>query len=469
MSAQLSAAGVLALVAALSAALFWARRKGLGFTSVTLAALALGAGVGLAFPHHADWLEPIGKIYVGLLGALVGPLIVVSLLASVTSLGSAAKLRGIGLRSVGWLTLTTLIAGLLALGLGLAFGVGRGARLTTQGLDPAEVEGRLTPVGDVIAGFFPTNLVADFGQNKVVPIIVATSAVAVAYVLVAARRPDAVRPFKDLVGALREIVYKVVKFVIALTPYAVLALVASATAGGIGRGAIAWSLVVLLAVSVLALAIDTWVVNGVLLRAFAKVRVGAFFRRIAPAQLVGFTTQSSVGTLPATTEALTARIGVSQEVAGFTAPLGATIGMPGCSGIWPVIVAVYGANGLGLSYGPGDWALLVAVGLLVSLGTAGVPGTATITSASTLAAVGLPLEIVLLVVPISAIVDTARTATNVTAAAVASTIVARQTGALDGRISLRRDAFLADAAPSAPAPISGSAPTRQHDAAPVTS
>jgi Na+/H+-dicarboxylate symporter len=457
MSAQLSAAGVLALVAALSAGVFWARRKGAGFTTVTLAALVLGMGVGVAFPHHAEWLKPIGVIYVGLLGALVGPLIVVSLLASVTSLGSAAKLRGIGLRSVGWLTLTTLIAGLLALGLGLAFGVGRGARLTTQGLDPAEVEGRLAPVGEVIAGFFPANLVADFGENKVVPIIVATAAVAVAYVLVAAKRPDAVRPFKDLVLALREIVYEVVGFVIKLTPYAVLALVASATAAGIGRGAIARSLVVLLAVSVLALAIDTWAVNGVLLWAFANVRVGTFFRRIAPVQLVGFTTQSYVGTLPATTAALTGRIGVSQEVAGFTAPLGATIGMPGCSGIWPVIVAVYGVNGLGLAYGPGDWARLVAVGLLVSLGTARVPGRATITSASTLAAVGLPLEIVPLVVPISAIVDTARTAANVTAAAVASTIVARQEGALDGQVSSRRHRSLPDAVPAPPASRDASA------------
>jgi Na+/H+-dicarboxylate symporter len=296
------------------------------------------------------------------------------------------------------------------------------------------VQGQLTSIADVITGFFPSNLVADFSDNRILPIIVATAAVAIAYVLVADKNPALTRPFKSLIDAVKLIVFKAVEWVIALTPYAVLALVVSATAGGVNRGGLAWALLGLLLVAVVALALDTWAINYVLLRAFARVRPGIFFRKIAPAQLVAFSTQSSVGTLPVTTQVLTRGIGVSEEVAGFTAPLGTTIGMPGCAGIWPILVAIFAIHGLGLTYGVGDYALLVATGLLVSLGTAGVPGTATITSASVLAALGLPLEVVLLVVPISAIADTARTASNVTAAAVAATIVAREEGALDDAV-----------------------------------
>jgi L-cystine uptake protein TcyP (sodium:dicarboxylate symporter family) len=159
-----------------------------------------------------------------------------------------------------------------------------------------------------------------------------------------------------------------------------------------------------------------------------------FFKKILPAQLVGFSTQSSAGTLPLTTSILTERVGVGASVANFTASLGTTIGMPGCSGIWPVLVAVWGINGLGLNFGPSDYVRLALISLVVSLGTAGVPGTATIVTAGVLTAVGLPLEILVLVIPISAIADTGRTATNITAAMVSSAIVARQEGVLDDAV-----------------------------------
>jgi hypothetical protein len=99
-----------------------------------------------------------------------------------------------------------------------------------------------------------------------------------------------------------------------------------------------------------------------------------------------------------------------------------------------VLVAVWGINGLGLQFGPSDYLRLAIISLVVSLGTAGVPGTATIVTAGVLTAVGLPLEILVLVIPISAIADTGRTATNITAAMVSSTIVARQEGVLDDAV-----------------------------------
>jgi Na+/H+-dicarboxylate symporter len=86
--------------------------------------------------------------------------------------------------------------------------------------------------------------------------------------------------------------------------------------------------------------------------------------------------------------------------------------------------------------------LLVVLGTVVSVGTAGVPGTATVAAATVLAAAGLPLEFIAVTLPISAIADMARTVTNVTAAAVSATIVARQTGLLDDEIFSGRAEFL---------------------------
>ena len=116
----------LAVVALLILGLHLVRRR-IGFTARTLLAIPLGVAVGVAFQGHVEYVEPIGSIYVNGLMALVGPLIIVSILSSVTGFGTAGTLRRVGLRSVGWLVLTTGIAIVLTLGVALSLGVGRGA------------------------------------------------------------------------------------------------------------------------------------------------------------------------------------------------------------------------------------------------------------------------------------------------------------------------------------------------------
>lgn len=424
-------AAALAVVALLFGALYILRRKKLDFSITVLLALAAGVGVGVVFSGYTSWIAPIGKIYVSVLGAIVPPLILVSILSSVTSLGSTAQLKTIGLRSVQWLMTTTVLAIVLAMGLGMTFGLGRNSYLSVQGTNASSFKSVIVPFSQVIVGFFPRNPVSDIADEKIIPMILFAVLIAVSYVLVAHDKHDHVAPFKHFVEASKLVIFKAVGFVIELTPYAVLALVATSTSNGLARTGILWSLLVFLLVAFLALVIDAWVVNAVLLKTVAKISPIVFFRKILPAQLVAFSTQSSSGTLPVTIPILTDKIGVSPKIANFTAPLGTTIGMPGCSGIWPILVGIYGVNGLGLHYRPTDWLLLGVVGLFLSMGAAGVPGTSTVVTASVLTAVGLPLEILVLVIPISAIADTGRTACNVTAAAVASVIVARKEGALN--------------------------------------
>src|SRR4051794_17845297 len=182
------------------------------------------------------------------------------------------------------------------------------------------------------------------------------------------------------------------------------------------------SLVGLLVLVWAACMVHAYLFNGAILSAFAKVPVVPFFRKIFPAQLTAFSTQSSIGTLPVTTAQLTRKVGVHSEIAHFTAPLGTTIGMPGCAGIWPMMIAVWGINAYGLSYSLGQYAVLAFFGVTVSIGVAGVPGAATVAAATVMAAAKLPLEFVAATIPIGVIADMARTATNVTAAAVSATV-----------------------------------------------
>lgn len=420
--------------------------KRLNFSVVTLVALALGVAVGVVFEGQVDYVEPIGKVYLNLLLAVVAPLIIVSILSSITSLGTTAQLKTIGARSIFWLMALNAIAVVLTLGLALQVGLGEDAEITLGETNTSALENIKKPFTEVFVDFFPTNIVTDIAETNVIPIILFSVAVAVACSLIADRRPEAVAPFKNLVEAGREILFRAVGFVIALTPYAVLSLTAVATSRAAGQWSTMTSLLTLLGLAYLACFLHAYVVNGVLLRVFADVSPTRFFRKMVPAQLTAFTTQSSAGTLPVTTRLLRERIGVPSDIAGFTAPLGTTIGMPGCAGVWPVLIAVYGVNALDLGWGVQDYAVLVLLGVIVSVGTAGVPGTATITATTVLTAAGLPLELVAVTLPVSMVADMARTMDNVTSAAVAATIVARQEGRLDDAV------FDADDADEKPRP-----------------
>ncbi|CAM3484528.1 dicarboxylate/amino acid:cation symporter [Nocardioides dubius] len=428
------ATGALLVVLGLFAGIYVLSRLRLNFSALTMLALAAGVGVGVVFEGHLGSVEPIGRIYINLLLAIVAPLVIVSILSSITSLSSTAQLRTIGLRSVFWLLLLNALAVLLTLGLALELGLGKGADLTVGEVNTSALEAMKKPFSEVFIDFFPTNIVTDIAENNIIPIIIFSLMLAIGYALVAERIPEQVAPFKRFIDALREVIYKAVGFVIALTPYAVLSL----TAVAVGRAAGQWSqMVSLLGVLVLAWVacfVHAYLIGGVLLRTVADVDPVRFYRRMLPAQLAAFTTQSSAGTLPVTTRLLRDRIGVPADIAGFTAPLGTTIGMPGCAGVWPILIAVYGVNGLGLDWGVQDYAVLVLLGILVSVGTAGVPGTATITATTVLTAAGLPLELVAITLPVSMVADMARTLNNVTSAAIAATIVARKEGRLDDAV-----------------------------------
>ena len=150
--------------------------------------------------------------------------------------------------------------------------------------------------------------------------------------------------------------------------------------------------------------------------------------------MVAFTSQSSVGTIPVTIKQLVSDLGVNEDIASFIAALGANLGMPACAGIWPMLLAVLAINIFDIPYSLGQYVFLIVLTLIVSIGTVGVPGTSTVTTIAIFTAVGLPVEIIVLLVPISSIVDMMRTATNVTGAATAAILVAKSEQLLDCEI-----------------------------------
>jgi Na+/H+-dicarboxylate symporter len=143
-------------------------------------------------------------------------------------------------------------------------------------------------------------------------------------------------------------------------------------------------------------------------------------------QLVAFSTASSFGTLPVTYKVVTEDLKVSKEYASFVLPLGSTINMDGCGGIYPAIAAIFIANLYGIPLDWLDYLLIAGTATVASLGTAGVPGTALVMLTVTLSVVGLPLEGIAFIAAVDRIVDMMRTTTNVTGDTAVALVVASQ-------------------------------------------
>ena len=373
----------------------------LNFSLLTVLALGLGIALSLVFDGQVDSLNLLGNIYINLITALVAPLIFVSIISSITYVGSLKKLRSIGLRSVGWLLLTNLIAIVMTLGVAIPLHIGSGVKLVDDESTAGFLTSQTAPLDQVILNFFPKNIVGDLSGNRVVPIIITATVLAIAIVSVGRQKDVSI--VKRFFEQTKDVIYKAVGYVVELTPYAVVVLGATSTAATTSKADALLALLSILVLGFVLNIIQAFVVNGLLLKFVAHVSPLTFFKAVLPAQTTAFATQSSVATLPLSIRQL-GTVGVGADVANFTTPIGTTIGMPGCAGVWPMLSAVFTINALGLGYSPVSYVALAVIGLLSSIGTAGVPGTAIVTATTVFTAVGLPVQLLVPLVPVSNIV-----------------------------------------------------------------
>ncbi|MDY3006356.1 dicarboxylate/amino acid:cation symporter [Anaerococcus porci] len=406
------------------------KKKGISFGIRVISGAILGIILGFLFKDSTEYIGVFGRIYANLLFALVIPILLASVIKIVISTENLANLRSMGLKTIGVLSLHNVLGSLIGVVLAVLFKIGKNANI------PIETSNEVKEVpgfADAFVNFFPKNIVADASKGSVIPIIVFAVLIGLSVLQLIERGKDKeVKPFVDFIESFSEIIFRLIGFVTDFTPYAVLSLLASSI-GRIDYSAVK-PLLFILILTYIASVFHSYITTGAMIGIIGKLNPFKFFKKNWPVQAIGFTTQSSVGSIGANIENLTKNMGVSEKVASFVAPMGATMGMPGCAGFWPVMSALLTVNVLRINYSISDYIMLVFVALLVSLGTVGVPGTATITTTAVFAAMGLPIEMVVILSPISSLADMGRTATNVTAAASSALIVASSENEIDRSI-----------------------------------
>ncbi|WP_284642950.1 dicarboxylate/amino acid:cation symporter [Paenibacillus silviterrae] len=411
-------------------------RKRVSFGTRVFIAMGLGLLAGIAFNTFKleyKSVSTIGTIYVNLIKMLVMPLVFVLVINSISSLTSMTHLRKLGVKTILWFLGTTGVAAIIGLLVALAVDPGNGI----QAAVPKDFKAREIPTfSQVILDLVPSNPIGDMAGGKVVPVLIFAIFVAVAIVHINSRKPEAVEPVKTLLKSATEVLHQVVKYVIRLTPYGVYALI-GAMAARYGLETLTPLAKVIIA-SYIALILHFVFVFGGLVSFVAKVNPIKFFKKAYPTVAVAFTTRSSYATLPVNLEVITKRLRVSPRIASFVAPLGASMNFNGCGGIWPAIVAVFVARVYNIPLDFTDYIVLVLVSVISSIGVAGVPGPAAISTTVVLTAMGLPLEGMGLVLGVEALIDMGRTAVNATGTTVTALVVANSEGEFD-RASFDRD------------------------------
>ena len=386
----------------------------------------------------ADWIAPFGTIFLRLLLLIAVPLVLASLITGIASLADLQKLSRIGGKTIAIYIGTTLVA--LIIGLGVVNVLRPGetipdrlrARLQDryqgdvatreQAAEEAMERGPLQPLVDLV----PENIIGATTDNRnMLNVVFVAFLFGTALILVPREKA---KPLLDFFESVNAVIIKIVELVIVCAPLGVFALIADTVTGVTGDnpaelaqllGALGFYCLAVL----LGMAIHMLVTYPVLLKLFTPLKLKHFFAGIVPAQLVAFSTSSSAATLPVTMKNTQRNLGVSEEIASFVLPLGATINMDGTA-LYQAVAAVFIAQTLGIALDLSAQLTIVFMALLASIGTAAVPSAGIVMLVIILEAIGVPIAGIALILGVDRILDMCRTAANITGDATVASVVA---------------------------------------------
>ena len=413
----------------------------------------LAVGVGLE-GFVGDWIKPFGTIFINALKLIAVPLILASLIKGVSDLRDLSDLGSMGGRTVGLYLASTVVAVTLGLVVVNALAPGELISEATRTqleqayagdaaarMEAAQAQMDTGPLQALI-DIVPSNIAAAATDNRnMLQVIFFALFFGVGLILI---DPEKAAPVKAFFDGVNEVILKLVDLIMLAAPYGVFALLAALVVESPSRDLFI-ALLGYAGCVVLALATLIFVLYPLLIRTVAGLGYGDFFRAMAPAQLLAFSTSSSAATLPVTMERVNEHLGVKEEVTSFVLPIGATINMDGTS-CYQAIAAVFIAQAFGMDLSLGTQLGIVATATLASIGSAAVPGAGMVMLVIVLAQAGIPEAGIALIFAVDRPLDMCRTVANVTGDATVATIVGKTLGKLGVPVRQDWDDNLADVA-----------------------
>ncbi|MFT0214011.1 L-cystine transporter [Pseudomonas sp. F1_0610] len=420
------------------------QRTNWSLSKKVLAGLLLGVvfGLGLHWIYGIDnpvigqsleWINIVAGGYVNALQMVVMPLVFASILSAVAKLHNASSLGKISSLSISVLLITTAVSALVGIvitnlfGLtaeGLVQGVREAQRLSQLNTD---YMGKITDLTlpAMVVSFIPRNPFAELtGASPTAIIGVVVFAVFLGMAALQLLKEDTEKGERVLIAidTLQAWVMKLVRLVMSLTPYGVMALMVKVVASSNLEDIL--KLGAFVGASYIGLGL-MFIVHGLILSGVG-VNPVRFFQKTMPVLTFAFTSRSSAASIPLSIETQTRRLGIPESIASFAASFGTTIGQNGCAGLYPAMLAVMVAPTVGINPLDPWWiATLIGVVTISSIGVAGVGGGATFAALIVLPALGLPVELVALLISVEPLIDMGRTALNVSGSMTAGMVTSQ--------------------------------------------
>ncbi len=387
-----------------------------------LIGVVIGLIVGFVSPEAADFISPLGDIFMRMLKMLIVPLVFFSITSGVCKMGDIKQLRTVGMRYMLWIVVSAVIAAIFGMVGGLIAQPGKGVTDLLTGVEATEAQ-EYNFIDNVI-DWFPTNIVESMVNANMLQIIVFCLFLGVALLALG----DKVKTIVKFIDEGSETMLKITEYVIEFSPFGILSLIA--TMVSTVSSEMMKSVIVFIVADWVICLIVLLLVYPLITRLLTKLSGYGFLRKIAPAIIVAASTSSSAATLPVSIKLSEEDLGIPENIYGFTLPLGNTMGMTGFA-VFIGLCCVFASNLYGFPITFGSALQFVFFGLILSIGAAGVKGAGVVMSGVLLEALGMPLTLVPILAAIWPVIDPPHTTLNNVGDLVGTTVVAKSLDKMD--------------------------------------
>lgn len=384
--------------------------------------LVLGVAAGLWLQEDAQWLKPLGTIFLNLIKMVIVPLVLFSLLSAITSMAHSGNLTRVGGKAIGLYMLTSLIAVTLGMAAASLFTPGLGVTLELSETIVMSPQAPPT-ILEMLLSIIPDNAIGAMAEGHILQLVVFSVFTGLTLNLIADKVPHTL----NLIHELATLSFKMIELIVKLAPMGVF-------------GYIGWLVgtqgtdVLMVLARFVGVVVGVLMVQffafGALIWVFTRLSPLPFYRKMIEPQILAFSTTSSKAALTTTMRALHEDIGVSKENTNFILPLGAAMNMDGTA-VYLSICGLFFAQIYGI---PLDWhhyLMLAFASTIASIGAAGIPSGSIIFMSMVLNAIGLPLEGIGLIIGVDRILDMFRTMVNITGDSAITLIVDQSEGTMD--------------------------------------
>lgn len=392
-----------------------------------LSAMFAGGLFGYFFATATVYTDWMGEIFLRALNMIIVPLVLLSVTTGVSSTGGSGSLGRLGMKTIGFYLFSTLAAILTGFTLVSLIKPGEGSDLGFR-VPVEDISLAGESFGSTLKNIIPDNIFNAMAEGQMLPVIF--FAVIAGYFITRVE-PDRSRVLNDVLNAALDVIMKITLFIIRFTPLGIFSLTAKVIAQQIIIGnsiSDVLGRLGLYTLTVMAgLLFHGLVTLPLLVRFIGRANQLRHLKNMATPLLTAFSTSSSNATLPLSMEAVENRDGVSNRIASFTLPLGATINMDGTA-LYECVAVMFIAQAYGIDLSITQQLLVIFTALLAAIGSAGIPMAGLVMMAVVLKAVGLPMEGIGLVLAVDRILDMFRTTINVYGDTCAAVVIARSEG-----------------------------------------